>query len=311
MRVPTATGGVRLPTGASIDCVRWVAAAALAAALAVCLALPAIAAPVHLQQVTVIGDSVADAMQISSAATAILSQGVSLDLEVAPCRRLEGVGCPYQGVRPPGAVELIRSLGSKLGPNVVIAVGYNDFEDQYAGNIQDALAALKSAGVKHVWWLTLRAAHHPYVTMNADIQAAAQESPQMTVVDWNLYSRSHLSWFHSDGLHLDDAGALAMATLIHSALLTGGVATPAVHVATASLPVARRGAKYGARLVAAAGIAPYRWSLLERAPAGIHLQPNGAIDGTPRAKAGRYDFSVRVRDAAGSFASRHLTLRIA
>jgi Putative Ig domain len=290
--------------------VRGVATAALGAALAVCLALPAAAAPVHLQHVTVIGDSVADAIQLSSSATAILSQGISLDLEVTPCRRLEGVGCPYQGARPPGAVELIQSLGTKLGANVVIAVGYNDFEDQYARDIQDALAALKSAGVKHVWWLTLRAAHHPYIPMNADIEAAAQTSTFMTVVDWNVYSRSHPSWFHADGLHLQPAGADAMATLIHSALLTGGVTTPSVRVSTASLPVAHRGSRYLAHLAAAAGIAPYRWSLLERAPAGIHLEPNGAIDGVPRARAGRYAFAVRVRDAAGSLATRQLTLRI-
>lgn len=303
--------GIRLPTVASIESVKGVlAAAAFAAALAVCLALPAGATPVHLQRVTFIGDSVADAIELSSSATATLGQGVSLDLELAPCRRVEGAGCPYQGVRPPGAVELIQSLGSKLGPNVVIAVGYNDFEDQYAGNIQDALVALKAAGVKRVWWLTLRAARHPYVTMNADIEAAAQQNPQMTVVDWNVYSRSHPTWFRADGIHLENAGAAAMATLVHSALLTGGVTTPSVKVTTASLPVAHIGRKYRARLVAAAGVAPYRWSLLERAPAGIHLEPNGMVEGVPRARAGRYAFGVQVRDAAGSLAARQLSLRI-
>ena len=65
-------------------------------------------------------------------------------------------------------------MGSKLGPNVVVAVGYNDFEDQYAANIETALGLFKAAGVKRVWWLTLRAAHHPYISMNADIVAAAQ-----------------------------------------------------------------------------------------------------------------------------------------
>ncbi len=264
----------------------------------------------HLQRVTLIGDSVADAITQSSAATAILAQGISLQLQVAPCRRLEGVGCPYQGVRPPGAVELIESLGPSLGQNVVISVGYNDFEDQYAGNIQDALAALKAAGVKHVWWLTLRAAHHPYLTMNADIEAAAQQSPMMSVVDWNVYSRSHPSWFQADGLHLQVAGAAAMATLIHSALLSSGVTTPAVHVATSSLPPARDGRSYRLKLAASAGVPPYSWSLLQRAPAGIHLEANGVVEGTPTAKPGKYLFAVQVRDAAGSFSTRQLTLRI-
>jgi hypothetical protein len=35
-----------------------------------------------------------------------------------------------------------------------------------------------------------------------------------------------------------------------------------------------------------------------------------AMTGTPRARAGRYTFNVRVRDAVGSLATRRLTLRI-
>jgi hypothetical protein len=67
---------------------------------------------------------------------------------------------------------------------------------------------------------------------------------------------------------------------------------------------------YRVRLAAVAGVTPYRWSLLERAPLGIHLTPNGTVTGTPRAKAGRYTFNVRLRDALGSLATRRLTFRI-
>ncbi len=42
--------------------------------------------------------------------------------------------------------------------------------------------------------------------------------PTLTVVDWNLYSRSHPDWFQPDGLHLTDVGAIAMATLLHRSL---------------------------------------------------------------------------------------------
>jgi len=282
-----------------------VALAALASAAASPARAPAI------QHVTLIGDSVADAIPGDPTALAILRQGIDLDLEVAPCRRVEGLGCPYKGATPPSVVELVQSMGSRLGPNVVVAVGYNDFEQQYAGNIADALAALKAAGVEHVWWLTLRAAHHPYLTMNDDIEAAAQQHPELSVIDWNVYSRSHPSWFQPDGLHLLAPGAEAMATLIHKTLVAAGVAAPPVRVLTISLPEARRGKPYRLRLDATSGIAPYRWSLLQRAPAGIHLEPNGVVFGTPRAKPGRYTFDVRVRDAAGSMATRRLTLRIA
>jgi Putative Ig domain len=248
----------------------------------------------RLQHVTFIGDSVATAVEETSSAAAIVRQGVDLDLETAPCRRVDDAGCPGPGgIVPPSVVQLAKQMGSKLGSYVVVAVGYNDFEDHYAQNIENALAAFQAAGVKHVWWLTLRAAH-----------------PEMTVVEWNLYSRSHPDWFQSDGVHLLEQGADEMASLVHRTLLQDGIALPPVQVATTSLPAAHHGKSYLVRLRAVNGLAPYRWSLLERAPAGIHLESTGVVEGSPRAKPGRYVFDVKVKDAAGSFATRRLTLRV-
>jgi hypothetical protein len=263
-----------------------------------------------LPHVTLIGDSVADAIPGDNQAVAILRQGIDLDLEVAPCRRVEGEGCPVNDVRPPSVVQLVKSLGSKLGPNVVVSVGYNDFEDQYAQNVEDALDAMKAAGVKHVWWLTLRAAHHPYVNMNDDIAAAAKNHPELSVIDWNVYSRSHPEWFQADGLHLLEPGSEAMATLIHNTLLADGVALKPVHIQTAALPAARHGKPYAARLTATSGSAPYRWSLLARAPKGLHLEADGRILGTPLVKPGTYVLNVRVKDASATFDTRRLTLRV-
>lgn len=276
----------------------------------VLLAPAASAAPRGLQHVTLIGDSVADAMRGDVAALTILRREIDLDLEVAPCRRVDGDSCPFQGVRPPNVVQLASTMGTKLGPNVVVAVGYNDLEDEYAQNIENALAAFRAAGVKRVYWLTLRAARHPYVNMNDDIVAAASKHPEMTVIDWNVYSRSHPEWFQDDGLHPLEAGSVAMATLIHNTLLDDGIATPAVQVTTRSLPVAHRGEPYRARLEAVRGLAPYRWTLLERAPTGIHLRPSGSITGIPRAKLGRHAFDVRVADSAGTSATYRLILRV-
>jgi hypothetical protein len=262
------------------------------------------------QHVTLIGDSVADAIPGDYSASLIVKQGIDLDLEVAPCRRVNGEGCPIDGVRPPSAVQLIQSLGPRIGPTVVVAVGYNDPEDQYAGNIEAAIDAMTTAGVKRIFWLTLRAARHPYLSMNDDIAQVAAKHPQVTVIDWNVYSRSHPDWFQTDGLHLLGPGAEAMATLIHKSLLTAGIAAKPARITTTALPAAHRGKAYKAKLAATAGVAPYRWSLLERAPLGIHLEANGAVIGTPRAKPGRYMFNVRLRDAIGSLATRRLTLRI-
>jgi hypothetical protein len=263
----------------------------------------------RLQHVTLIGDSVATAISLDTYAKQIVGQGVDLDLEVSACRRLEDQSCPPN---PPTAIQLIKSLGTSIGPNVVIAVGYNDYEDRYAGAIADTLQALAAVGVKRVFWLTLRAQHHGYLTMNDDIVAAAQTHPGMTVIDWNRYSRSHPDWFQPDGIHLVAGGEIAMAKLVHLRLVEAGVALAPVQVGSARLPQARRGKPYRARLAARSGEAPYRWSLVTRLPAGLRLGSSGTIAGTPK----RFDlpatfvFVVRVRDAAGQTATRTLRLRL-
>jgi hypothetical protein len=103
-----------------------------------------------------------------------------------------------------------------------------------------------------------------------------------------------------------------MATLIHQALLDADIAVPPPRVTTAKLAGARRGAAYTARLAAAGGLLPYRWSLAGRLPAGLHLQSTGVVAGTPRRidHAGTFTFVVQVRDAAGVTGTRKLVLRL-
>ena len=264
-----------------------------------------------VQHVTLIGDSVADAIGNYDPAVAIVRQGIDIDLEISACRRVDGVSCPHDdGTRPPTVVQLAKTMGSKLGDNVVVSVGYNDPEDEYAANVEAALAAFKAAGVERVWWLTLRAARHPYITMNDDLEAAAKAHPELSLIDWNVYSRSHPDWFQADGIHLVGDGADAMATLIHTRLLADGIAAKPVEVKTAALPRAHLHRGYAARLAATSGIAPYRWSLLARAPKGFHLEADGRIIGRPLVRAGAYALTVRVKDAAGSMATRRLVLRV-
>ncbi|HSP71294.1 MAG TPA: hypothetical protein VLN26_02935 [Gaiellaceae bacterium] len=291
----------------------------VAAGVVTALAATAAGRAAPPQHVTLIGDSVADSLQLDASAARILAQGIDLDLEVAPCRRVGGESCPYQGARPANVIQLVQSMGSRIGPNVIVAVGYNDPEDGYAQNIEDALAAMRQAGVKRVLWLTLRAAAHPYLSMNDGILAAAAAHPELTVVDWNLYSRSHPDWFQADGIHLLGPGADSMASLLHTTLVSLGIAAapatqkpPAhpVRVATAALPVAVKGERYAAKLKAVAGRPPYFWSFPRRPPKGLHLRPTGWVFGRPAGRPGTFVLEVRVADAVGGSAVRKLQLRV-
>ncbi len=282
---------------------------AVVVATVLCSTAAATAGGRGLQHVTLIGDSVASAVGNTSSAIAVLQQGVDLDFRADACRRLEDPSCPPG---PPTVIDLIKQSGAQLGPTVVIAVGYNDFADHYATEIDDVLAALEAANVKHVFWLTLRAAHHPYIGMNDEIQAAAAKHSEVSVIDWNVYSRSHPEWFQADGLHMLGPGAIAMAALIHQKLVGAGIAVPAPRVVTTALPAGRRGRPYTTRLKAAGGLAPYAWSLTGRLPAGLRFRANGLLTGTPREldATGTFTVVVRVRDGSGQQGQRKLLLRL-
>ncbi len=264
------------------------------------------------ERVTLIGDSIATAIAYNEPSKTLLATGIDLDLQLAVCRRLVGDSCPYEGVRPPTLVDLLPTI--QLGSTVVVAVGYNDWEDPFADSVETSLLALRKAGAKRVLWLTLRADRTSYLSMNDVVRAAATRHPEMTVVDWNLFSRSHPDWFQDDGLHLTDIGSLMMATLIHRSLEDLGLvaAAPAAKLAitTRALPVARVGRAYKARLTATGGRRPIVWTVKAGAlPAGLHLTRDGWLRGTPKA-AGTPAATLRVTDSARHTAARRFVLAV-
>ncbi len=240
----------------------------------------------------------------------MLTRGVDLDLELAVCRRIVKDSCPYNGSRPLSLVELIATI--RVGSTVVVALGYNDPATTFADDVETAMTALRKAGVERVLWLTLRAERESYIAMNDSLRAAAARHPDLRVVDWNLYSRSHPDWFQDDGLHLNREGSVAMATLVHRALAdAGAVAAPLaaqLAIVTRSLPPARVGRPYLARLAVAGGSRPVRWSrnagLL---PPGLQLRPDGRLTGTPRTSV-RVLPALRATDADGRSVVRRFAL---
>jgi hypothetical protein len=264
-------------------------------------------------RVTFIGDSVATGILYSADARRILERGVEMDYQLAVCRRLVGDSCPYNGAKPPTLVDLVPTIA--LGPTVVVAVGYNDFLDTFPQSVESALAALEKAGAAHVLWLTLRAERQSYLDMNDDVRAAAARHPELVVVDWNLYSRSHPDWFQDDGLHLGYGGAVGMATLVHKALAAvGSVRATLVSrlaITTSKLPTARVGRPYVARLRSSGGAVPVTWSRKGGVlPPGVRLLPGGRLSGTPHA-AGRFTPTLLARDRNGGSALRRIAIVVA
>jgi hypothetical protein len=258
-------------------------------------------------QVTVIGDSVLTAVQWNAGPLSILQHGLDLRLDVGICRRLTGVSCPSDGERVPTLADVVASRGRDLGPVVLVEVGYNDDHDTFAQSVEESVSALLRAGVQRILWANLHGFAQQWIDMNAVLHAAARRHPELTIIDWDGYSRAHWSWFQSDNLHLVYGGAVAMATLFHRAI--DEVVNPVV-INAAPLPVARVGDRYAAHLTASGGVPPYSWRIVRGSlPKGLHLRPNGSIDG--RALRGaRLSIVVQATDSEGLAASRPASLRI-
>jgi hypothetical protein len=294
-----------------------VAALALLGSLALAEGAPARADAAV--RVTIFGDSVATAMEYDPSAKSVLARGVDLQLETAACRRLGDTSCPYDGVRPPNVIDRATQLGAQMGPVVVVAVGYNDYESNYAKNIDDAMAAFRKAGVQHVLWMTLLEERQSWADMNDTIRAAARKYPEITVIDWNAVAKQQPDWMQPDGVHLTAAGAEGMAATIEAALVQLGVAPKAqpafaapkaLLITSRSLPRAHVRRSYAARLKATGGKAPYRWVKIGGTLApGLRLTAGGRLAGVPK-RTGRFAVRIRLVDGAGTARARTLVLRV-
>jgi hypothetical protein len=179
----------------------------------------------QLQHVTIFGDSSASALEWDSTARDEVTKANRVTFELRPCGRLSTPGCISPP--PPSVLSEVRTLGRRIGPNVMILVGYNDDPHVYADGIDRVLRAMHKRGVQHVLWLTLRTQAHPsqYETTNSVIRLASHRWPFMTVVNWGVYSANHPEWF-TDGIHFTGSGAVQFGIFLHHTLQRYGLAGP-------------------------------------------------------------------------------------
>ena len=251
-------------------------------------------------RVTVIADSVLTAIMWNETPQLELMDGFDMQFQVGVCRRLTEPGCPFEGARVSSLVDVARSLGSNLGQTVVVEVGYNEPPDTFGAAVEQSIVVLEQAGVTRILWVNLHEWQPQYAGMNATLAAVAQKHPDVTIVDWASASRNRYSWFQGDGVHLVYEGAMAMAGLIHDALVQSF--DPPLAISAATLPPAVVGEAYNAELGASGGTPPYRWRLVGAPPRGVHLIPDGRLLGAPSV-AGTKTFTATVTDTLGVTAS--------
>jgi hypothetical protein len=252
-------------------------------------------------RVTVISDSVLTSVLWHGENLAILGQGVDLDMQVAVCRRLAGTSCAFDGVPPPTLLDLLPTL-SNLGATVIVEMGYNDDPARFRADVDGTLDRLAARGVTRVVWPTLHVSKSEFAAMNRVLVEAMLAHPQLALLDWDGYAQGHGDWFQTDDLHLTAAGGAGIATLLHEAL-----AEPLAPAPQATLPPARRGQRYEARLAdAAAG----SWQIVSGTlPPGLRLEAGGVVSGRPL-QTGSFAAELLVRSADFQLAHQRVEIRV-
>jgi putative Ig domain-containing protein len=254
-------------------------------------------------RLTILGDSVLTAVEWNEAPLATLQHGFDAYMDIAVCRRIAAPSCPYEGGRVPTLMDVINAMGVRLGPTVLVEVGYNDELSTFSQDVDGAVQAMLHAGVQHILWANFPATNDHWVDMDRALELVASHYGQMTIIDWNGFSRGQASWFQNDNIHLLYPGALAMAGFFNKAVTQ--LLTPPVppRPLVAPLPVALVGRPYRAHLAADSGTAPYRWrSIGGPLPRGLRLLADGTISGVPT-RAVRRPLFLQVTDARGLVAT--------
>ncbi|MEI7888152.1 MAG: hypothetical protein WCJ04_12240, partial [Actinomycetes bacterium] len=128
----------------------------------------------------------------------------------------------------------------ELTDSLVINLGANDAGNtaSYRQKVEQILSA--TAGVPHVYWLTIREVRDYYPAANQAIREVAAGHPNVTVLDWNAYTAGSTGLTAGDGLHLTNAGAAAMTDLVAGAVVNSVLpqvgAVPAPTSPPATLP---------------------------------------------------------------------------
>lgn len=265
-------------------------------------------------RVTIITDSVGGVLSWVTQAQENFARGLDLDLRAKSCRKLVDPGCPAPGegdLHPASALDTIQELGGEIGRTVVIDVGYNDSWSSYSDGLDKVMKALVDVGVQHVVWVTLEEFRDPWIGINKAIRAAPERWNQLIVADWAHASADKPTWF-GDGVHMNSEGGFAFADFLRPYVLQACgepcAPPPPLGIATAQLPMARRGRPYSATVVARGGAPPLTWSVVGL-PRGLHLNAVGRISGTPRA-AGVSMLTFRLHDSWDQEATVNLLLRV-
>ncbi len=149
------------------------------------------------------------------------------------------IGTPaymVEQLRDRHVIQTLATNRSVIGDHVVIGSGYNYPHwdpARFDRSIDSMVETLTAAGVKHIYWVTLREVKPQYVsasawqgglkylwyfpTVNQHLERAVQRHPNLTLVDWAAAAdQPGLTY---DAIHLNPTGAALYSSLIANAVM--------------------------------------------------------------------------------------------
>jgi lysophospholipase L1-like esterase len=133
-------------------------------------------------------------------------------------------------------LEAIESHRAELTDSLVVNLGANDAGSP--GTFRQRVQAIMdaTAGVPHVYWVTIREVRDYYGPANQIVRDVAAGRPNVTVVDWHAATAGATDLTSGDGLHLNGAGAARMAQVVTDAVVAGELPAAAPPPTTVAPP---------------------------------------------------------------------------
>lgn len=187
---------------------------------------PAISTAPPVGQVLLVGDSVSESIA-SEFASVVTPAYPQMEFHACAGRGMAGADCQFTVTAPQVDLDGVGVVNAAATPAVaIIALGYNDDPNTFAGELQQMLASLAAKGVQRTILVNLssRSTTRNYTKTNEAIAVAAASNPQISVFDWNAASAdaARWRWFENSSLccwvHLSQSGQAEFALFLRRQL---------------------------------------------------------------------------------------------
>jgi len=176
-------------------------------------------APSPTKEALLVGDSVMAVIANNNSSLKFLGKQHPFILEAVACQKLIYVGCTKASKK--SSLALLKANRGKFSTVVVVATGYNDFDDSSFSRAIAAISTESSHQGVLVLWLTYReegVVKQKAISYNAQLRKFSRTVPNLRLLDWNKISQGHDSWFTRDKIHMYGTGAFEMAKAISAAI---------------------------------------------------------------------------------------------